>query len=136
MKKNVSWIKSPWTIAITSTLLLPVLSILTDLIKKLPILSSLKQVFIIVLKYSILFLNLQIKVWIIIVLIGLSILILYLIANHQNQNTLVKPEFCSYTSGKLKIWKWTWTWKFDPNKKAWVITDLTALCPECPYMST
>lgn len=133
MNNKTSWVKSPWTVSIATTLLLPALTFLRDFLKSLPILSTLKSMLAVAGKYVVIFFYIDIKVWWILSFLALIVLVLFLIDRFQTPTSqpLQKPDFCSYKSGKLKKWRWTWDWYFNTSKRAWMIKDLTAHCSDC-----
>jgi hypothetical protein len=58
------------------------------------------------------------------------VLILYLVYKFSPEGNL-KPDFYSYREGTFKNWKWTWDWEWSSYKNSWIISDLTAHCPNC-----
>lgn len=126
------FLKSPWTIGITTTLLSFMLTVVYDLVKNKKVFTTIGFIAQKIWKCIIDFLNIKIKLWcIILVLIALLIaLCIYAKILDMKQNDS-KPEFLSYTEDHFKTWKWSWTWGFNSYEKVWDIDKLYAHCPKC-----
>jgi hypothetical protein len=127
---NKGWIKSPWTISIGTAVFSFLLTVIYDYSKSKPVFSTIFQILNKLLKFILLVLNFNIKVWWLLIGIIIVIAIIYLIISIKSNETN-KPDFYYYRDGKLKFWRWSWEWKFNYAKNAWCISNLTAHCPKC-----
>ncbi|RJE46552.1 MULTISPECIES: hypothetical protein [unclassified Dehalobacter] len=128
--RDKKMLKSPWTISIGTSIFSLLLTIGYDYFKNRPIFSTIYQIIKAIWNFVLHVLNLELKVWWVILGIFFIFLVIYLIAKFRQEES-IKPDFCSYREGKFKKWKWTWDWKWHSYKNAWVISELTALCPNC-----
>lgn len=130
MREDQNWIKSPWTISIGTAMFSLFLTVVYDYSKNKPILSTMWKILKAVFNFFISILNFNIKVWWLLAAIIALILTIYLIDRFK-QDENFRPDFCNYREGKFKRWRWTWNWKWSRSVNAWVISDLTAHCPNC-----
>ena len=133
MKK---FLKSPWTISLSTALFSFLLTIAYDLLKGKELLSTIKTIFHVVLNGISAFFNFQLKVWWILLGLGIIviaiILIIYITDNILPQKpTLDKPKFTQYTEDYFGSWRWTWEWRFSSSSGMWNIQYLVAYCPKC-----
>lgn len=126
MKK---FLKSPWTISITTAILSPFLTVIYDVVKEKPFLSTLKAILLALRNGFITFLNYELKVWWI--LLGITALLLLFIIIKIANDKDDKPDFMDYTEDYFGIWKWSWEWHYNTLKAAWCTSDLKAHCPKC-----
>lgn len=129
MKKGKKVIMNPWTVAIGSGI---ILTILTDIIKKEALFSTLN--FLITKLWNILmmFLTIELKMWW--VLVGIIALICVLLIAlkvlSSKQQIKDKPKFIEYTRGRILEYEWKWRWtKYSFGK--YKIDDLHPVCPQC-----
>lgn len=124
------WIKSPWTISIGTAFFSLALTVCYDYSKEKPILTTIWAF----LKWSgklvWTILNFDLKIWWIITAIAFFTLIVILFDKLKKEDAF-KPDFYNYKEGKFKRWRWTWDWQWSSRKKAWLISELKAHCPNC-----
>lgn len=136
MKK---FFKNPWTIGVGTTVIGGVvLSIVLDLIKKISILSTLKDVIIFIRNCLVAFLTFEIKVWWLMVAVAVIVAILWIIAKYSNaQENLNQSNFLNYTQDSLLGHTWEWTWKKNWEGK-YEIEELYPICNKCktPLLQT
>jgi len=129
-KKNGAWKKSPWTIGIGTAIFSFFLTLLYDLIKNKPILSSIWEI----LKWlgNVIWhiLNFDIKVWWLLLFVVLIVFVILLYSKFEKNDTSVQ-ESNNYTEDRIKGMRWTWRWEFSASQKAWILSDLKSHCPEC-----
>ena len=130
-KSKSNWKKSPWTVAIATVIMTPIVSFIFDIVKDKPIFSTIWGWIVWLWNLIISFLNLNIKVWWLIIGIGVIIFILWIISNINNEPKKSLPDFLEYKRGTLKKWTWGWEWEFDHYKKKWHVSDMHACCPQC-----
>ncbi len=128
MKKN-NWFKSPWTIGITTAVLGPIITVIIDLIKDKPILTTIWEVLASVWEFVISILNFQLRLWWVFLGLGVLVLVLYLIDKISEKEEEL-PEFLNYRTDSFKHWKWSWDWNKNYNGK-WEVKNLNAHCPNC-----
>lgn len=122
--------KSPWTIAIVSAVVGPIVTVIIDAILDKPFLTTLGNIFVFCWKGIITFLNFELKLWwVLLGLFGL-VLILYLCAKISG-NEEEKPEFTLYKEDSFGGWKWSWGWAYNSYDKKWHVKDIQAHCPNC-----
>lgn len=128
MKK---FLKSPWTIGISTTLLGFILTVVYDLIRDKQIFTTVGKYFSTLWGLIIVFLTLDLKLWW--VLLGISVLFfaLYIIVKIYEQKEEIKPDFTNYTQDHFRLWNWSWNWEWNSYGKKWYITNLHAHCPKC-----
>lgn len=127
MKK---WIKSNWGVSIGTAIFSLILTVIYDLSKEKPILSTVWRFIIWIWDLLISFLNLNLKIWWIIIGVAILIFILFVIDKFKKVESSL-PDFYSYTEDKIKQWKWTWKWVWNIDKNAWMLSDMQAHCPDC-----
>lgn len=119
---------SAWTISIVTAIFSLILTIAYDYFKKIPILTTVW----LVIKWTgdtiWMLLDFNIKVWWLLLSIACLILIIKIFNKPKKEETIL-PDFYKYTEDKFR--KWKWKWRFDQERKAWLISDLTAICPHC-----
>ena len=133
MRKLKRWVKTPLGISMTSTLfglILP--TVLIDLFKSKPILTTIWWVITIVWKGLLNLLNLDLKLWW--VLLGLTVLFLglyiYVRIYEAINSDKHKAPFLKYTQDTFCGWKWSWTWERQYNGK-FDIENLHSICSKC-----
>lgn len=124
------WIKSPWTIGLGTTMFGFLLTMINDYSKREPILTTIWLTLKWIGNFIWAILNFDLKVWWLILVVLCLLLMLYFIAKFKREE-IFKPEFDSYREDKFKDWKWTWKWELNRSKTAWIISELTAHCPNC-----
>ena len=124
------WIKSPWTISIGTAIFSLLLSMGYDFFKDKPILTTIWSILKWIGNLFWTILNFDLKVWWVIIVVILFVLIIYLIDKLKKEATF-KPDFYSYREEESRLWKWTWEWQWNKRKRAWMITDMKAHCPNC-----
>jgi hypothetical protein len=127
---NKKWKSSPWTIGIGTAIFSFSLTLLNDLFKEKPILSSIWQIIKWVGNLIWKILNFDIKVWWIILFIIGIILLIYIIDKFQKEE-LPKSNSNDYKEDWIKGLKWSWDWEFSNSRNSWILSDLTAHCPKC-----
>ena len=125
-----NWKKSPWTISIATAIFSLLLTMGYDYSKNEPILSTVWNLFKWIWNLIISILNFDLKVWWILIALAVFIGIIYLIDKFKQKESF-KPDFYGYREDKVKKWKWTWTWEWNNFKKAWIISNFRAHCPNC-----
>ncbi len=125
-----NWKKSPWTISLVTAIFSLLLTMGYDYSKNEPILSTVWNIIKWIWHIIIVILNFDLKVWWILIALLVFIIFVYVFDKYNNSETF-KPDFYSYREDKLKKWRWTWNWKWSNSKKAWVISNLSAHCPNC-----
>ncbi len=128
MKINL---KSPWTISIGTAIFSFGLTILSDLAKSKPILSTLESIFSWIINLLTKFLNYEIKVWWILlsIVIVIIVIVLFLFAASKSEST--KPDFIDYTQDYIHGYTWSWDWRLDNYKKVWVMDNIKVHCSKC-----
>ena len=129
MKK---YINSPWGISIGTTIFGVLLTLLIDLIKSKPVLSTLLNLGNFLRNGFLSIMSFEIKIWAILV----ALIIFLIISKTFSQIKLShngKPVFYEYRSDVFKVWKWTWNWEQNSYNSRWGVTDLKALCPKCGH---
>lgn len=127
-KKREHWLKSPWTISITTAIFSLLLTMIFDYLKEMPLSTTILTTLRLAGNLLWNILNFDLKIWWVTSTIILFIVILFLIEKYK-VNGASKPDFYNYREGKFKRWKWTWAWRNINNE--WVISDLKAHCPRC-----
>jgi hypothetical protein len=125
-------VKTPLGIGIVSPIVTFALTVIYDLIKSKPILSTIGSVIIAVWKFIVLFLNFQLKVWWVLLGVVLIIAVLYVIAKtiEARSSDTEKPEFLNYTADNINEWKLEWSWKQNSNGE-YALENLHPICPNC-----
>ena len=129
MKKGRNFIMNPWSVAIGSGI---ILTILTDILKKETLFSTLE--FFITKLWNILitFLTIDLKMWWVLagmaVLISVALIILQVLPLKQQIKDA--PKFLEYTNDKILEYEWKWYWVKDPWGK-YKIDKLHPVCPQC-----
>ncbi len=129
MKKVIN---SPWIISLGSTAFGVILTMIIDIVKDKPILSTLENLLVLIKEKFILIMRLKLELWWL--LVGILIIVLFKNTWYKmQQNKFLGPTYIDYTSDIFKNWewKWKWKWKFNTYKKSWEVTDLKAKCPTC-----
>ena len=128
MKK---FLKSPWTISVTTTLLGFFLTVGYDLIKGKQVFTTIGKFFSMLWGWIISFLTFDLKVWW--VLLGIAVLFfaLYVVVKIGEQKEQAKPDFTNYTQDHFRLWKWSWSWEWSSYHKRWHVANLHAHCPKC-----
>jgi hypothetical protein len=140
MRKLKRWIKIPLGISMTSTLFgLVIPTVIIDLFKSKPILTTIWWVITIVWKGILNFLNFNLKVWWVITGVVALFLGLYIYIKvddffNADKN---KASFLKYTQDTIFGWKWSWTWEKQYDGK-YHIEHLHPICSVCdtPLVST
>lgn len=120
---------NPWSVAIGSGI---ILTILTDILKKETLFSTLE--FFITKLWNILitFLTIDLKMWWVLagmaVLISVALIILQVLPLKQQIKDA--PKFLEYTNDKILEYEWKWYWVKDPWGK-YKIDKLHPVCPQC-----
>lgn len=101
-------------------------SLLFDLIKKVPVLTSIKWVFELIVSI----LMFKVALWIIILVILIVVLVIWLIGNVSVNKVL--PKFVEeYRQDTFRSWIWKWDWEQNSYSKKWDITNLRPYCQYC-----
>lgn len=125
MKK---FLKSPWTISISSVLFAFILTILRDMITGEKVLSTFKSIFLWLWNLIIVILNFNIKVWWLFLGIGVIVFVFFLIDKFSAKTDM--PDFLRYTQDTIQGMNWKWQWvkgyvgKYD-------LVDLELVCSNC-----
>ena len=131
MNKNKEhWIKSSWAISIGTAIFSLLLTIAYDYFKEKPVLSTIWAIIRWIKNLTWNFLNFDLKIWWIIVAFILLTFIIKIINNSKIKETSTH-KFHDYREGKFKKWRWTWSWRLNNIRKAWIISDMKAHCPNC-----
>lgn len=128
MKK---FLKSPWTIGISTTLLGFILTVGYDLIKGKQVFTTIGKFFSMLWSWIITFLTLDLKVWWVLLGIAVLFFVLYAVAKISEPKEQVKPAFTNYTQDRFRLWKWSWNWEWSSYHKQWHVANLHAHCPQC-----
>lgn len=131
MCNHKNWIKSPWTIALGTTIVGSLVSFVLDFAKDKPIFSTIGGSFVWLWNVIVVFLNLNIRVWWLILGVIVLILIIYIVAVLKKPKQSLLPDFIDYTEGVFKKFKWSWKWRFNQFSMQWEVSNLDAHCPEC-----
>ncbi|PKA06430.1 hypothetical protein [Leptospira harrisiae] len=124
------WIKSPWTIGISTTLFGFLLTVGNDLYKKRELFSTVYLLCERIVNFCISILQYEIKIWIVLlsVIIILIFIFIYIVFK-QPINDL--PSFLNYKCDTLRDWKWSWRWFYIESTNQWKIIELVPHCPKC-----
>lgn len=129
MKKSVKVIMNPWTVAIGSGI---ILTIITDIIKKDTLFSTIKFVIRQLWNVLMTFLTIELKMWW--VLVGIVALICAVIiaskVHSSKQQIEDNPKFLEYTKGSILKYEWKWRW-IKNSFGEYKIADLHPVCPKC-----
>lgn len=132
MKK---FIKSAWGVGIGTTLLGFILTVIYDLVKSKPILSTIWNIIKAIWNFIIMVLNLELKLWWI--LLGIIVLILILLVivkiDDVKNADASNVSFLNYKSDTIQGWKWEWSWKKNYNGQ-YEIDNLYPVCDSCGTM--
>lgn len=128
MKK---FLKSPWTIGITTTLLGFLLTIGYDLLKGKQVFTTIALFFSTLWGWIVAFLTFELKVWWVILGFAVLIIVLFVVLRLNKLKDETKPDFINYTSDHFRLWKWSWTWEWSNQHKKWHVANLQAHCPKC-----
>ena len=128
--KQKTWIKSPWTRSITMTIISFLLTICHDFVKEKPVLTTIGNIFKWIWDALLQLLTVEIKLWWILIGIVLLRIVFFIIKNLKSSENF-EPDFIKYKEDSFKRWEWSWDWEWNENKRAWIIKDLKAHCPEC-----
>jgi len=121
-------INNKWKVIGGATLsLIP--TIIYDLVKSQPFLSTVWSIIKFILNKIIFLLNCNVKTWWVLLFLLVVISALYII-NRLNNEEIIHPDFCSYRNDKFQ-YTWSWEWIFDKKTKKWKICNLKAHCPKC-----
>jgi ribosomal protein S27AE len=127
MKKK--WLKSPWTISISTTILGVILYLKGKTI--------LSEFFNIVKDlYWKMFdvLNVELKLWsiilIILIFVGLRKIYFYIQKAFKEEKNNI-PDFVNYKVDRLKNYRWSWDWEWNLYSQKWNVTSLRPHCPKC-----
>jgi len=126
MKK---WYQSPWAISMGTAVFSLILTIIYDYAKSKPVLSTILIILNSILGFILFILNFEVRVLWLLITFAIIILILFVYVKYTEETS--EPDFLKYRDDILKKWKWSWNWKWSSQKRAWIISDLTAHCPEC-----
>ena len=129
-EKKEHWLKSNWTISVGTAIFSLLLTMGYDYSKEKPILTTVWSILKWIGNLVWTILNFDLKVWWILGSVFLFILIAFFVSKFKKEETF-KPDFYSYREGRFKRWRWTWGWEWSDGKKAWLISNLTAHCPNC-----
>lgn len=136
MKK---FLKNPWTIGIGTTVIGGVaLSVVLDLIKKISILSTLKDIITFIGNCLVAFLTFEIKVWWLMVAVAAVFAILWIIAKCSTMpRSLNQSSFLKYTQDSFLGHTWEWTWKKN-WEGTYEVEGLYPICNKCrtPLLQT
>lgn len=129
MKK---FIKSAWGVEIIITLFGFILTVIYDLVKSKPILSTIWNIIKAIWSFIITFLNLELKLWWILLGIIVLILILFVIVKIDDMKNagISNVPFLNYKNDTIQGWNWSWRWEKQYDGK-YHIVDLCPLCPKC-----
>lgn len=100
MKK---FLKSPWTIGISTTLLGFILTVGYDLIKGKQVFTTIGKFFSMLWSWIITFLTLDLKVWWVLLGIAVLFFVLYAVAKISEPKEQVKPAFTDYTQDRFRL---------------------------------
>lgn len=128
MKK---FLKSPWTIGISTTLLGFILTVGYDLIKGKQVFTTIGKFFSVLWGWIIAFLTFDLQVWLVLVGIAVIFCALYVVVKISDNKEQVKPNFTNYTQDHFRLWKWSWSWEWSSYYKKWRVANLQAHCPKC-----
>ena len=126
------FIKSAWGVSIGTTLLGFILTVLYDLVKNKPILSTVWNIIKAIWRFIITVLNLELKLWWILLGIIVLILILLIIVKIGDMKNaeVSNVSFLNYKNDTIQGWNWSWRWEMQYDGK-YHIVDLRPLCPKC-----
>lgn len=129
MKTRLKVIMNPWTVAIGSGI---ILTILTDIIKKDTLFSTLEFSITKLWNVLIAFLTIELKMWWVLVGIVALICAVLIALKVQSSKQQIKddPKFIEYTKGRILEYEWKWRWEKDCFGK-YKIDDLHPVCPQC-----
>lgn len=113
--KKKNWIKSPWTIAIFSAVIGP---LLYDFLKEKPILSTFLSI-----------LTFDLKVWW--VLLALGAVFFWLRSYVKRMNRKLRAAVREYRDDEINGRRWTWTWEWSNYEREWCVEKLKCYCPDC-----
>lgn len=127
-----NFLKSPWTISITTAVFSFFLTVIYDIIKKKQLLSTMKAILLSLQNGFVAFLNYELKVWwILLGIVALFLLLLIISGIKNGEGKDNKPDFIDYTEDHFGDWKWSWEWRYNTLKATWYLSQLKAHCPKC-----
>lgn len=132
MKRTKKWLKSPAGIGIGTTVLAFVLSVFYDLVKTKPVLTTILSILQGIWKFTLSFLNFQLRVWWVLLGIAGVIFVLYIIfkVDELKQSDISLSPFLQYTKDRVLNWTWEWDWQKQYDGK-YGIENLHPICPHC-----
>jgi phage FluMu protein Com len=124
---------NPYTIGIGTIIIgTPIASILYDLSKNKPLLSTI--FFLVKWLYTAIITVLTYSIPVYVILIILFVLALIALGDiyigNRNRKPIL-PEFINYKTDTLKYFKWSWDWYFNSLHNYWEIKDLNIHCSKC-----
>lgn len=96
-----------------------IVSFLCDLLKKYPLFTTIKSVWLWIIPW----LNLELKVWWVLLGSVVIIAILYVIKSKS-------PAYRGYREDVFMGFKWSWDWEWSPFYEKWMPLDLKPHCPD------
>ncbi|MFC2188470.1 hypothetical protein [Peijinzhouia sedimentorum] len=134
-KKN-DWTKSPWTIGIVTSAIVPfLLTVGYDKLKEKPILTTFFNMIDWVLNQLSLIINFELRLWWVIIFLLIIVVGNFFFRKGTKEglsySEIPRPEFINYKSDILRNWKWSWGWKLNELENKWHLSNLTAHCPNC-----
>lgn len=132
MRRIKKWLKSPAGISVGVTVLGFALTVLYDLIKTKPVLTTIWAILQSIWRFILQCLTFQLRVWWVLLAIAGLILILYVVAkiDEQKHSETNQHSFLQYTKDEIKNWTWEWDWgkRYDGKYEVW---NLHPICPRC-----
>ncbi|MBN2776502.1 MAG: hypothetical protein JXR36_02600 [Bacteroidales bacterium] len=125
-----NWTKSPWAIGLGTAVFSFCLSVIYDLVKDKPLLSSIWSIIKWAGELIWKILNFNVKLWWIILFVILVIIVLYIIDSAKpkiKENSLSE----TYKEDRIKGLRWSWEWEYSTFNQSWILSDLKAHCPKC-----
>lgn len=115
-----------------------IVSFIYDLIKDLPLLSSLVNLS----KYVwfglgwivtslIELVNYSVRIWVVIFVVILVYIANVIIRNATKTKMPPKPDYFNYNEQLFRNWRWRWEWIWINSEKKWVPGNFSRFCPTC-----
>ncbi|WP_276345634.1 hypothetical protein [Daejeonella sp. JGW-45] len=131
MAQNQKKESAGWKVAIVSSLLLaPIGSLIYDMIKAKPILSTFQAWVSSIYSWIVWLLNYPIKTWYILVVVSVVVIII-VIAGVLMTDKKHSPDFIDYKIDKLKNWYWSWDYWYNSTQLKYNIINLMPYCGKC-----
>jgi len=138
--KFKTFLNHPWTIGLGCVLFAIVVPIIFDIIKKLPFLTTLSNIFFAAYNIIGTFFTIKTPMYIVVIIIILVIIVEAIYFNHLIKKYVEKltpklpaEDFIQWNRDKFKKIIWTWKWIYNAQYNKYLIADLRPECNKCSF---